>query len=100
MENIIETNLKPCPFCGSKKLKIDKKSKLAGYSGIGVRIDRLTFSVRCNSCFARGGAVGGDVNQYVKDPSRLPQNITTVETLKNKAIELWNRRCNNASNEM
>ncbi len=81
-------NMKPCPFCGGNKLKLDKKSKLAGHNGIGVRIDRLTYSVRCNTCYARGGAVGGDVSQYVKDPSRLPSGLTTIEELKEKVINL------------
>ena len=85
-------NMKPCPFCGGTKLKLDKKSKLAGYNGIGVRIDRLTYSVRCNTCYARGGAVGGNVSQYVKDPSRLPSDLTTTWELKEKAINLWNSR--------
>ena len=32
--------LKPCPFCGSTKLKIDKKSVLDRYTGLGVRLER------------------------------------------------------------
>lgn len=87
-----EDNLKPCPFCGGTKLKIDKKSTLYGHTGIGVRIERHTYSVRCNRCFARGGAVGGKVSPYTSDPSRLPKDVTTADTLKQKAIDLWNSR--------
>ena len=34
--------LKPCPFCGSAKLKIDKKSTLYGYNGLDMRAERHT----------------------------------------------------------
>lgn len=85
-------NLKPCPFCGSTKLKIDKKSVLHGYTGMDIRIERHTYSVRCNTCHARGGAVGGKVGPHWIEPSRLPKDIVTSEELKNKAIEAWNSR--------
>lgn len=88
-----DTELKQCPFCGSTKLKIDKKSVLGGYSGGGVRIVRMTFSVRCNSCHARGGAVGGKIKPYGVPEDRLPNTkLFTKEELKQKAIEAWNRR--------
>lgn len=92
-----EIKLLPCPFCGSTKLKIDKKSVLHSHTGIGVRIERHTYSVRCNSCHARGGAIGGKVNPYMSDPSRLPKDLTTSEALKKAAIEAWNRRTNNGN---
>ena len=53
--------VKPCPFCGSNKSKIEFKRVLDGYLLDAYRVMRKTFSVRCNSCFARGGAVGGKV---------------------------------------
>lgn len=52
-----ETKLKPCPFCGSTKLKIDKKSKLVNYRHVAI----FTVSVRCSCCHARGGTVSGEV---------------------------------------
>lgn len=89
---MMNKELKPCPFCGGTKLKIDKKSVLHGYTGSDIRIERHTYSVRCNTCHARGGAVGGKVGPRWIDPSRLPKDIVTSEELKNKAIEAWNRR--------
>lgn len=85
-------NMKPCPFCGGTKLKLDKKSALFGHTGINVRVERHTYSVRCNRCFARGGAVGGKVAPYERDSSRLPSDVTTSDVLKQKAIDLWNTR--------
>ncbi len=86
--------LKPCPFCGSTKLKIESKSKLHGYTGLDIRVERHTYSVRCNVCFARGGAVGGLVapSVNIKDRDRLPTNIAFPHELRQKARELWNKR--------
>lgn len=39
-------DLKPCPFCGGTKLKVERKSSLAGFNGLDERVDRHTFSVR------------------------------------------------------
>lgn len=88
--------LKPCPFCGGNKLKIDKKSRLAGYNGLDHRVNQVTYSVRCNTCHARGGAVGGKVieqyHYYKTNGIVLPDWATTPDELKTKAIEAWNRR--------
>nr|DAH16962.1 MAG TPA: restriction alleviation protein [Caudoviricetes sp.] len=89
--------LKKCPFCGGKKLKIKRKSRLAGWNGLDMRVEMHTFSVRCNTCHARGSTVSG----RVMDDQRiccdqLPDWATTDKALKEKAIEAWNRRANNA----
>lgn len=90
--------LKPCPFCGGTKLKIERKSRLAGWNGLDMRVEMHTYSVRCNTCHARGGAIGGRV---MNDPwtrcSQLPDWATTDKTLEAKAAEAWNRRVNDAS---
>jgi Lar family restriction alleviation protein len=90
--------LKPCPFCGSTKLKIDRKSRLAGWNGLDMRVEMHTYSARCNTCHARGGSVGGRV---MNDPvnTRLPNWATTDKTLEAKAIEAWNRRADNGDKE-
>lgn len=88
--------LKPCPFCGGTKLKIDRKSRLAGWNGLDKRVEMHTYSVRCNTCHARGGAVGGRV---MNDPwtrcAQLPDWATTDKSLEAKATEAWNRRADN-----
>lgn len=89
--------LKPCPFCGGTKLKIERKSRLAGWNGLDMRVEMHTYSVRCNTCHARGGAIGGRV---MDDPwtrcSQFPDWVTTDKTLEAKAAEAWNRRVNDA----
>lgn len=84
------TELKPCPFCGGTKLKIERKSTLYGYNGCDERCERHTYSVRCNVCKCRGGAVGGYVAlRYVENAN---PKLTTDDVLQSKAIEAWNRR--------
>ena len=89
-------DLKPCPFCGSTKLKVDKKSKFAGYNGLDRRVEQQTYSVRCNVCHARGGAAGGKViygdRLFFMGEVPLPSWATTSDALQNKAIIRWNRR--------
>lgn len=89
-------DLKPCPFCGGTKLKIDRKSRLARWNGLDMRVEMHTFSVRCNTCHARGGTAGGRV---IYTPwtrcAPLPDWVTTDKALEAKAIEAWNRRADN-----
>jgi hypothetical protein len=85
--------LKPCPFCGSTKLTIDYKSTSVGHNGLGQRVERHTYSVRCNVCHARGGTVGGKVvSHYRFLKEKLPEWETTDDVLRNKAILTWNNR--------
>ena len=93
----METEMKPCPFCGSTKLKIDSKQTKAGYTGIDALVLRETYSIRCNVCHARGGAVGGKVihSHYDVYRNNMPEWASTKEELKQKAIEAWNRRAEN-----
>ena len=83
-------DLKPCPFCGSTKLKIERKQS----RNVG-RTATHTYSVRCNVCHARGSTVSGRI---VKDPrtfcSQTPEWSMTDEVLEENAIEAWNRRIN------
>lgn len=81
-----ETKLKPCPFCGGTKLKIDKKSKLVNYRHVAI----FTVSVRCSCCHARGGTVSGEVGSGIADP--ISDKLTTYKELQAKAAESWNSR--------
>jgi len=75
MDNFSKELLKPCPFCGSNKLKLDKQT----------RNDRTTYSVRCNKCHARGGTSSCMKLQY--NLNRVEENFVMT-----KAIEHWNQR--------
>lgn len=71
MINIEDKELKPCPFCGYDKLKLDQK----------MRGSNITYSVRCNRCHARGGSRGASIYSYEE------QNKA-----QNEAIRKWNKR--------
>jgi Lar family restriction alleviation protein len=96
-----EIKLKPCPFCGNAKFKVDRKSKFAGYNGLDHRVEQHTYSVRCTVCYARGGAVGGRVlfGHSLFGTDILPNWATTDAELKKKAIEAWNRRADDKQRE-
>lgn len=96
----MKSELKPCPFCGSNKTKLDRKSTRAGWTGIDARVEQQTYSVRCNKCHARGATAGGRVItslRYVY-ADNLPEWATTEKELKAKAIAAWNRRVVNETN--
>ena len=85
-------DLKPCPFCGSDKLKIDMKKKGTRYFGIG-QLENYTASVRCNVCHARGGAVSGFVrNRRFVDKDDWLKDEISIEELERRAVEKWNTR--------
>ena len=75
---------KSCPFCGKTKLSVESKSKNE-YKGC-----YRTYTVRCNSCHARGGTVGG----YVKENYYCTEKVELISDseLMNKALNLWNKR--------
>lgn len=73
--------LKPCPFCGGEKLKIDYKSR----KGLE------TYSVRCNKCHARGGTASLHVHSMV-DTKGYAELKSSREIVKKQAIKAWNTR--------
>lgn len=91
-------DLKHCPFCGGKKLKIERKSRLAGRNGLDMRVEMHTFSVRRNTCHARVGTAGGRVIYTPWTRCAQPPDWTTTDkALEAKAIEAWNRRADNGN---
>lgn len=89
-------DLKSCPFCGSKKLKMQGTQRRIGVTGTDEPVAHETYSVRCNVCHARGGTVGGKIilTRLRVRESELPDWASSRESLKEKAIEAWNRRTN------
>lgn len=82
-----EIELKPCPFCGSEKLKVESKSGRIHYcEKNGMRHwQKVVFSIRCNSCHARGGTTSADLPTMTSDKTKR-------EEAEYRAIEAWNRR--------
>lgn len=83
--------LKPCPFCGGKKLKIEsKKGEIHYREKDGMYPwQNVKYSVRCNVCHARGGVVSAAV-----PTDRLGKYSNKVYEVMEKAIKAWNRRVN------
>lgn len=77
-------NMIPCPFCGKTRFSVDCKSAI---HNIGYY---QTYSVRCNSCHARGATVSGYTKKY-RDGLE-PIVIVPEEILIQQAIAKWNER--------
>ena len=88
----MDIDLKPCPFCGGTKLKIDGVVKTTRFSR-NRGLDEARFSVRCNKCHARGCTQSGYTRNalYVltEEGKRL---LETGEQIRVRAIEAWNKR--------
>lgn len=80
----MDKELKPCPFCGSTKLKIDQKtSSNTKYNPEKKKFEKLVVvTVRCNKCHTRGPTTSMYAGWYDRP----------TEVLEDKAIEAWNRR--------
>lgn len=72
-------DLKPCPFCGGEKLKIDSKRTFR-HGGK----KHCSVSIRCMKCHARSPVVG------VVMPDGHYNETKICETA---VCEAWNRRC-------
>lgn len=92
--------ISPCPFCKSSKVKLMCNSVSAsgqwpdGKSTLG---DRYRYSVRCNSCKARGPIVSCWVPLMLRAPRGDAVDKTLVEQYERekqqaeeKAVALWN----------
>lgn len=85
------TELKPCPFCGSKPTLTHNDLKLTR-SGESIDGDIITYwSVRCNNC---GVEKSGYLSEYFfthEETLKIRENYNG----KAKVIEAWNRRTEN-----
>ena len=70
-----EIKLKPYPFCGSDKLKFDYKSQCTDPEN---KIRKVTASIRCNKCHARGATYSNYIanrdDDFVKKVASLAWN--------------------------
>jgi len=71
--------LKPCPFCGFRRLAIEESH--CEYEDDFGAVHSYTIKIKCPSCGASGGGYGTKQDRLVED-------------VKEKAAEAWNRRAN------
>ena len=84
--------LKPCPFCGSTKVKVDGTVKSTAFT-INHGLDVVRYSVRCNKCHARGSVCSGYTRNAIYTLSEYGKKLLgSGEQIKSRAIEAWNRR--------
>ena len=76
----MEVEIKPCPFCGNTKLKVESK-----HHGHHYYEGTHSASVRCSKCHARGPTASCKVDREGRRYS-----CGADEATKQKAIELWN----------
>lgn len=81
--------LKPCPFCGGKGHVSMREIRYLGRNEGGKKI-KMGIQVICGRCKARGSLVSAVLIFGVYDPSM----VRYIKELKEKAVELWNRRAN------
>lgn len=83
--------LKPCPFCGNTKLKLDKHT----------RNGRVTYSIRCNSCHARGGTSGcyKTTSSSIRYCPYINGDPTEELMCSYMAIDKWNQRVKGETDE-
>lgn len=87
-----EIKLDACPFCGSTKLKVEKKSRPFGITGLDVPVNNVSCSVRCNRCYARGPIASGRVLAYSIRGLPQPSWSATISELNEQAKTMWNQR--------
>lgn len=81
MEN---TELKPCPFCGSTDIRYSLKIK--GHFDV-----RYHAAMYCNSCHCYGART---LTETIKHSDYIGRtNIERDPKIKQKAIDAWNMRC-------
>lgn len=75
------SELKPCPFCGGTKLKIESKRTFKPGD-----FKHCSVTVRCTKCNARSPVVGINMPK---------SSYNEIEICEEEVIKAWNRRENN-----
>lgn len=88
----MQNELKPCPFCGNKKVKLNyHQSKYYGENDYGAKKIKFTGYIVCTKCLSRGKPVSVVYDEVLC--------TGWVNELKDKmlplAAEAWNRRVDN-----
>lgn len=96
-----ETELKPCPFCGSEaKLKTSKRCIATDFYRVKYLVCVAT-EIKCTEC---GMSCGETMTDFVYDYSEnhkdiyLKESLFETETVR-KVRERWNRRADNEQRE-
>lgn len=71
-------NIKPCPFCGGNKLKIDSKRTFKHGNE-----KHCSVTVRCMNCHARSPVIGINMPDGRYDEREICEKAV---------IEIWNKR--------
>lgn len=97
-----------CPFCNSNKVKLVSNSVFAygqWLNGQEAAGDRYRYSVRCNSCKARGPIVSCWVPIAIRAPGACAVEKSVAEIYEKKkraaeqqAVDLWNQASDHATN--
>lgn len=83
-----------CPFCRGKARVSHREVKFLGQDEFEVKLIKTAFYCMCNKCYCRGPSIFADIH-YWNGNSRKE-----LEDCYIKAINKWNERCNESTQEM
>ena len=90
--------LKPCPFCGSTKIRMEKKKGRTFVNGLDQPVEQHKWYAQFTRCKARGSIASGKVNLYYnyaisqETRDKFPEWQTTDDEIRRIAVVLWNVR--------
>ena len=90
--------LKPCPFCGWKRVSITGRREYHSYLW-DKGVYKCIVSAKCNKCHARGGSVSGFIPNYISKCLLPNEKITSYKELEAEAVKAWNRRANDGKTD-